>query len=314
MLKTGLLLMFVFLQPYVWADEPILPVTMIPNLDAEQIELGKALFHETKLSVDNTVSCASCHSLETGGVDGLRRSLGVEGREGDINTPTVLNSALSFRQFWNGRAASLEEQINGPLTNPKEMGNTWQQAIATLKQDPAYVAAFGEIFDDGITAVNIRQSLAEFERSLTLSNARFDAYLKGDENAINPQEKQGYQLFKSYGCVACHQGVAVGGNMYQQFGIMNDYFADRGTAITQADLGRYTVTGDVDDQHVFKVPSLRQVAQTAPYFHDGSAETLAEAIQVMGYYQLGRTLPAADVALIESFLRSLAGSYTETSP
>ncbi len=297
-----------------WATEPILPIPEPQNLSPQHVALGQTLFHDTQLSIDNSISCASCHQLDAGGVDGLARSFGIEGREGDINTPTVFNSALNFRQFWNGRAATLEEQINGPLTNPNEMGNNWQNVIQTLQQDPNYPALFNRLYDDGITADNIRHAIAEFERSLNLTNSRFDAYLKGDQDAISVNEKKGYQLFKGYGCIACHQGAAVGGNMYQHFGIMEDYFKERGSPVTHADLGRFTVTGNPDDQHVFKVPSLRLAAHTAPYFHDGSAKTLAQAIHKMAKYQLGRTISDTDVAYIKSFIQSLAGSYTGDKP
>ena len=288
------------------ASEPILPV-VAPSVDEGQAALGKQLFHDPKLSSDGQISCASCHDLDAGGVDGLQFSVGVLGKEGVMNAPTVFNSALNFRQFWNGRANTLEEQVNGPLTNPVEMDNTWDAVLTYLRQDDDYNKTFSTLYDDGVTADNVRHSIAEFERSLTLTNARFDQYLQGISYAITDEEKHGYALFKSYGCVACHQGMAVGGNLFQEMGI----FTENNVLLQEEhELGvfdRYAETNNPKDKHVFKVPSLRLVTLTAPYFHDGSAQTLFEAIQLMGEYQLGRVIPDADIHKIEAFLATLVG-------
>jgi cytochrome c peroxidase len=290
------------------ADEPIKPVTLDPKLNPKKVALGDKLFHDKRLSKDNSVSCASCHNLARGGADGLAASVGIRGAKGPINAPTVFNSSLNFRQFWDGRAASLEEQAAAPVHNPAEMGSSWAEVLAKLVQDPAMVASFKESYADGLSAKNIQDAIAVFERSLVTPNARFDKYLNGDKAALTADEVRGYQLFKAYGCVACHQGVNVGGNMFQTFGVMGDYFAKRG-GVTAADLGRFNVTKNEGDKHVFKVPSLRNVAVTAPYFHDGSAKTLPDAVDVMFKYQLGRPASAQDKDLIVKFLYTLTGEH-----
>jgi cytochrome c peroxidase len=287
------------------ADEPIKPLPAKVNLDARKVSLGRTMFHDKRLSKDNSLSCASCHDISKGGIDGRQFAVGIKGQVGPINTPTVLNSGLNFRQFWNGRAGTLEEQAAGPVHNPGEMGSSWPEVLGKLGQDKAVLDQFKALYADGLQPRNIQDAIATFERSL-ITPSRFDRYLLGESNAISGDEKQGYQLFKNYGCVACHQGMGVGGNMYQTFGVLGNYFKDRGK-VTDADLGRYSVTKNELDRHVFKVPSLRNVELTAPYFHDGSAKTLEEAIDVMFRYQLGRSAPAADKALIVKFLKTLTG-------
>ena len=287
-------------------DEPIKPLPLKLTLDARKVELGKALFHDKRLSKDTSISCSSCHDLAKGGADGKPTAVGIGGQVGPINTPTVLNSSFNFRQFWNGRAATLEEQAAGPVHNPGEMGSNWDEVLAKLRQDAALVGKFTALYKDGLKPANIQDAIATFESSL-VTPSRFDRFLRGDLKAINENEARGYQLFKTYGCVACHQGVNVGGNMYQQFGVMDEYFKVRGKPITEADLGRYAVTKLESDRYVFKVPSLRNVELTAPYFHDGATRTLEEAVDVMFRYQLGRTAPASDKTLIVQFLKTLTG-------
>ena len=289
-------------------DEPIKPIPSQIALDTRKVALGERLFHDRRLSRDNSLACASCHDLARGGVDGLRTSLGIGGAVGPINAPTVFNSSLNFRQFWDGRAASLEEQAAGPVHNPKEMGSNWGEVLGKLSQDEPLVAQFKASYPDGLQPRNIQDAIATFERSLTTPNARIDKYLRGDRGALAADELRGYQLFKAYGCVACHQGVNIGGNMFQTFGVMGDYFQRRGN-VTAADLGRFNVTANEGDKHVFKVPSLRNVALTAPYFHDGSAQTLPDAVEVMFRYQLGRTAPQQDKDLIVKFLYTLTGEH-----
>jgi cytochrome c peroxidase len=235
-------------------------------------------------------------------------SVGVGGAKGAINAPTVFNSSLNFRQFWDGRAATLEEQVAGPVHDAKEMGSNWAQVLAKLSQDTALAAEFKAAYADGLQPRNIQHAIASFERTLITPNARLDKFLKGDKSALSAEEQQGYRLFKSYGCAACHQGANVGGNLYQTFGVMGDYFGKRG-GVTEADLGRFNVTKHAGDKHVFKVPSLRNVALTAPYFHDGSAATLADAVDVMFKFQLGRPASAQDKELIVKFLRTLTGEW-----
>lgn len=290
------------------SDEPIKPILPEPKLDARKVALGDRLFHDKRLSKDNSMACAGCHNLARGGVDGLQSSTGIGGAKGPINAPTVFNSSRNIRQFWDGRAATLEEQAAGPVHNPKEMGSNWVEVLGKLTQDTALVGEFKTAYPDGLQSKNIQDAIAEFERSLTTPGARFDKYLLGDKTALSTDELRGYQLFKAYGCVACHQGMNVGGNMFQTFGVMGDYFKKRGN-VTEADLGRYNVTKNEADKHVFKVPSLRNVALTAPYFHDGSARTLNDAVDVMFKYQLGRPASPQDQELIVKFLYTLTGEY-----
>ena len=288
----------------------ILPLEPIPGLLPERVALGERLFHDARLSADFSLACASCHLLHQGGVDGRRFSIGIRGAVGNINAPTVLNSGFSMVQFWDGRAASLEDQAAGPIHNPIEMGSNWQQVISRLEQDAVFKEQFLKAYSEGLTPENIVNAIASFERSLVTVNGRFDRYLKGEVQALNTLEISGYRRFSEYGCTSCHQGVLLGGNMYQKFGVLGDYFAGR--AITKEDLGRFNVTGREEDRHVFKVPGLRNVARTAPYFHDGSAVTLEQAVTVMGRYQLGRDLSAEDVEVIVAFLRTLDGDVPTT--
>ncbi len=289
-------------------DEPIKPIPLNHNMDADKVTLGKKLFHDASLSKDGSLSCASCHNLNLGGTDRKRFSTGVHGSMGSINSPTVFNSSLNFRQFWDGRAETLEEQIDGPLINVDEMGITWDEAIDKVKANPEYVSGFEKLYPEGVEKRTIQDAIAVFERSLITPNSRFDQYLRGDEDAINEEEKEGYRLFKAYGCISCHQGVAVGGNMFEQLGSMFDYFEDRGN-VTESDYGRFNVTGREEDRYVFKVPSLRNVALTPPYFHDGTAKRLDDAVRVMAKYQLGRSLEDEEVELIVKFLNTLTGEY-----
>jgi cytochrome c peroxidase len=287
--------------------EPIQPIPYPTNLDPGKIELGRRLFNDVRLSANNTVSCSTCHHLTKGGADGLVLPVGINGAEGDINTPTVFNCVLNFRQFWDGRASSLEEQIDGPTHHPKEMASNWQQIVTKLSADRTYVDSFGDLYKEGISGENIKDAIACFERSLLTPDSRFDKFLRGDAAAITERERKGYELFKQFGCTSCHQGMNAGGNMFQPFGVMGNYFADRGN-VTKADLGRFNVTGEEQDRHRFRVPSLRNVSLTAPYFHDGSAATLDEAVRTMAKYQLGQPIADEEVALIVEFLHTLTGA------
>jgi cytochrome c peroxidase len=287
--------------------EPIRPIPQMLPLDTRKVSLGQKLFQDSVLSHDNTISCASCHSLANGGTDHRVHSMGINQAEGEINAPTVFNSALHFKQFWDGRANTLEEQIDGPLLSQIEMGTAWPEILTKLRGSPEYPVAFSRIYSDGIQAKNVKDAIAEFERSLITPNSRFDRFLRGDKNAITKSEMEGYRKFKSYGCVTCHEGVDVGGNMFQPLGVMGDFFGGR--KLTRVDLGRFNVTHNDEDKFVFKVPSLRNVALTAPYFHDGSAKTLDDAVGTMATYQLGRDLSEEDLSQIVSFLKSLTGEY-----
>jgi cytochrome c peroxidase len=284
------------------------PLPQSLALDVDKVALGARLFHDQRLSDDDSVSCASCHPLSAGGMDGLHRSVGVRGGEGGINAPTVFNSGLNFAQFWDGRAPSLEAQIEGPVNHPLEMASNWMQVLSKLGRDTDFTRDFRRIYAEGMTVTTIKDAIATFERSLVTPDSRFDRFLRGDAQAVTEDEKAGYALFQSYGCSSCHQGVNLGGNMYEKMGLMGDYFADRGNPKPE-DLGRFNQTKNPENMHEFRVPSLRNVALTAPYFHDGSAQTLEQAIEVMVKYQLGRPMEPAEVHSIAAFLRSLTGTY-----
>ena len=288
------------------SNEPIQPIEPVPNLDPRKVALGQKLFGDPRLSDDNHTSCATCHVLEKGGADGRARSIGIHGAVGVINAPTVLNSGLNFRQFWDGRAATLEAQVDGPILSKIEMGSSWPEVLAKLGRSSEYTMDFRRIYGDAIQKDHVTDAIAEFERSLTTPNSRFDRYLRHDTTALTSPEQEGYKLFKSLGCASCHQGMGMGGNMYQKMAVTLTYFADKAQP-TPADRGRFNVTGDPRDMYMFKVPSLRNVALTAPYFHDGSAATLEEAVRTIGKYQLRRPLSEQHVELIVAFLKTLTG-------
>ncbi len=284
---------------------PIQPIPFPSTLDPLKVSLGERLFHDARLSHDNTIACASCHNLDTGGTDQAYRSIGIHGKVGGINTPTVYNSGLNVRQFWDGRARTLEDQIDGPTQHPAEMGSNWPEIVGKIQQDAAYRKDFAAIYNDGITAATIKNAIATFERSLLTPNSRFDQYLQGDQHAITALETKGYSFFKDYGCVACHQGANVGGNLFQHFGVFGKKDASQKG---QRDSQRRK-SGHEDHDHIVKVPSLRMAVLTPPYFHDGSASTLAEAVRMMGKYQLGRHLTKEEIRAIVAFLHTLPGQY-----
>ncbi len=290
------------------AGEPIAPLPQKIELDTAKVALGKRMFHDTRLSGDETISCASCHSLKKGGTDQAVSSTGIRGQIGPINAPTVFNALYNHRQFWDGRAATLEEQAGGPVTNPLEMGADWDHVLSRLQKDKDLESSFNKVYGDGISKKNILNAIAIFEQSLVTPNSRFDNYLRGDENALSSQEKKGYELFKT-NCISCHAGPNLGGLSFEKLGVKNDYFATRKRVPNDADMGLFNFTKNSDDKHKFKVPTLRNIAQTHPYFHDGSATSLEEAIALMSKHQIGKNFNAAEVNEIASFLRSLTGEY-----
>lgn len=296
-----------FLSASCLANEPISPIPEKLEYNAEQAEFGKSLFFDKRLSADNTLSCASCHNLQSGfGAESSKVSTGIKNQLGTRNSPTVFNSALNFTQFWDGRASTLQHQASEPVVNPVEMGmTTWEQAINNIKSDPNYVKLAKSLYNSELNEHVVTHALAEFEKTLLTPNSPFDRYLKGDQSAISEQQKKGYSLFKAYGCVSCHQGTNVGGNMFQKFGVLNDIAMQRGTLAK--DLGRYNITGNEWDKRVFKVPSLRLAVKTPPYFHDGSVATIEEAVEIMIKFQLGREVPKNDRQAIIAFLNSLVG-------
>ncbi len=289
-------------------EEPIQPLPAVPELNPGKVALGQKLFFDTRLSANSNLSCASCHDLETNGADHQARSRGHNNIPLAVNTPSVFNSALNPWQFWDGRAHSLEEQIDFVIESPHEMANSWPVIIRRLKARPDYVREFSGLYADGISADNIRNAIATFEHTLLTPDSRFDLWLQGDEQALDAKEKKGYQLFKAYGCTACHQGVNIGGNLFQKIGIFADFFQHH-DEIQPANYGRFNVSKREQDRYVFRVPSLRNVAVTAPYLHDGSVSTLHEAVQIIARYQLGRTIPDDDIHDIIAFLKTLTGKY-----
>jgi cytochrome c peroxidase len=285
---------------FIEVSGPIQPIPRLKSIDKDWLELGKALFNSTLLSHDNSVSCASCHTISQGGDDGFPMSIGIKGAVGGRNSPTVLNSVFSFRQFWDGRSSDLAEQAVGPIHNPIEMGSNFPEIISKLNQSEEFVAAFKQVSTDGITSDAIVQAIVTFEESLITPNSAIDQYIKGNDSALNSQQKKGYKKFIALGCVSCHQGVNIGGNLYQRIGRI-DHVPEK----LLQDKGRFEITKNKNDEFVFKVPSLRNIARTAPYFHNGSVETLEEAVKIMASGQLGIDLTKQDVedlmALFEAF-------------
>lgn len=288
------------------SGEPIYPIPLKVELNTDKVTLGNRLFHDTRLSRDNSISCASCHDLNKGGTDHSKVSTGIRGQHGGINAPTVYNSAYNFVQFWDGRAKDLKEQARGPVHNPVEMGSNWPQVIGKLNQDPYYLAAFQRHYPNGITGDNIVDAIVEFEKSLITPNARFDRYLRGDHTALSKAEVTGYQLFKAH-CVSCHAGTNVGGLSYEKMGWRRPYFDE--TKTHKDDFGRFNVTELEKDRHYFKVPTLRNISVTWPYFHNGSTSDLREAVKVMATHQVNEKLSARDIDQITAFLKTLTGEY-----
>jgi cytochrome c peroxidase len=289
-------------------QEPITPIPLSLALDLPRVALGERLFHDVRLSHDNTRACTTCHPLQRGSMDGRPRAITATGTLHLRNTPTIFNVGLNAAFNWDGIANTLEAHAEIVLLHPSLMRTTWPELLAKLQADADYVSRFNTAYAGGLTRAHVLDALASFERSLLTPNARFDRYLRGEQQALTAPEQQGYRLFKSYGCVACHQGVNIGGNMYQKFGI----FAapgGPGSPVAVVDVGRYGVTQVPRDREVFRVPSLRNVAVTAPYFHDGRAATLEEAVDTMARVQLGRTIPPEEIGLIVRFLHTLTGEY-----
>ena len=292
------------------AAEPVRPIAREVAVDARKVELGRSLFHDTRLSVDNTVSCATCHALETAGVDNLQYSEGVEGQKGGVNAPTVYNAVYNFVQFWDGRAKTLADQAAGPPLNPVEMASpSFDDIIAKLNADRKFRKAFEKVYPDGITEANITDAIEEFERTLITPDSPFDKWLRGDENALTAEQVEGYSLFKKYDCATCHVGPNLGGLSYELMGLRRLYFAERGLELTNEDNGRFKETQLERDRHRFKVPGLRNVEHTWPYYHDGTRETLEDAVRDMGIYQSGVELTSLEVDQITSFLKTLTGEY-----
>ena len=305
LLAGGLALSF-NLMAAVPNNEPVQPIEAAKATDPAKVELGKQLFFDPRLSRSGFISCNSCHNLSMGGSDNLPTSIGHNWQQGPINSPTVLNSSLNLAQFWDGRAADLKEQAAGPIANPKEMAFTHTLALDVLNSIPQYREAFRSIYQkDEITLDAVTDAIAQFEETLVTPNSRFDQWLKGDAKALTATELEGYQLFKNTGCVACHNGPNAGGNMFMKMGVVQAYKTDHPAE------GRSAVTGNEIDRFTFKVPTLRNVELTYPYFHDGAAKTLTEAVDIMGRLQLGRTYTKEENAQIVAFLKTLTGDQPQ---
>ena len=292
--------------------EPIFPIPLVEPVDISKAELGETLFFDPRLSKNGQISCASCHQLKSGGDDNVAMGLSSSSDSHIINTPTIFNSRYNFRQNWDGSAKTLAEQIDDVITSQHEFNNSWDKVLDALSKDVELNKQFKEVFSNGISRENIIEALVEFENTLITPNAPFDKYLKNEDHLLTDEEIQGYMTFKELGCISCHQGVNIGGNLYQKFGVFYNYIAERGD-IKKADYGRMNITDRYDDAFVFKVPSLRNIAVTAPYLHDGSASTIEEAIIIMGKTQLGKSLTSEEIHLIKSFLNTLTGEFNNSS-
>ncbi|MFA6144864.1 MAG: cytochrome c peroxidase [Sulfurimonas sp.] len=296
-----ILIIFIITCNCLAAAEPIVPIPLLVPYNSAKATLGKKLFFDPILSQDYTITCASCHDISHGGADRVSHSIGVHGTQVIMNTPTVFNAVFNFSQFWNGRAATLSEQALGPIHNPLEMGLPLREAAKRLEANPEYKATFFKITKHPtISPDDIAQMIAEYEKTLITPNGKFDRYLRG-QTRLSSDEMQGYALFKTLGCVSCHNGVNVGGNSFQKMGAIipihhNPNIDDR-----------YAITKKEWDKNIFKVPTLRNISLTAPYFHDSSSRTLRDAVSKMGYNNLGLKLSKKEIDLLVTFLDTLTG-------
>ena len=291
-----------------YAQHALQPIPDSLATDIRKVTLGRKMYNEARVSLDGTLSCATCHVIDKGGADyrGTRTSEGIYGQFGGINAPTVLNAAFNVEQFWNGRAHTLADQAAGPPVNPVEMGDqTWEQICERLKEDASLVAEF--------TQATVTDAIAEYEKTLITPNDRLDQMLKGDENALTEEEKKGLAAFMDNSCAVCHVGKTLGGQSFETLGIYEDYYAAREQSnpdivYNDDDKGLAGFTGDTADLHRFKVPGLRNISKTSPYFHDGTQATIEDAVRAMFRFELGvKEAPESDVASISAFLRTLDG-------
>ncbi len=284
----------------------ITPIPLkVTDVNPKKVKLGHQLFFDPILSKNDKISCESCHIVSEGGDDNKKVSIGINGQKDNVNAPTVLNSRYNFVQFWNGRAKNLQEQAMDAITNPVEMGNTVSNLVKVLKNNSYYSKEFNSIYKNGVTKKNIADAIAEYEKTLITPNSPFDKYLRGDKNALTKEQKEGYELFKKIGCIACHNGINIGGNLYAKFGNV--------MGANSSNLGRYDVTKNPNDKYLFKVPSLRNIALTAPYFHDGRFNKLKNVVKFMVEHQLGKNMNNNDVNKIVSFLKSLTGKLPKNA-
>lgn len=301
-LMKKFLSLFFFIATLLHCAEPILPIPSYVPYNKSKARLGQRLFFDPILSKDYTISCASCHQIAVGGADGHSVSTGIGGQKGFMNAPTVLNAVFNFSQFWNGRAKNLIEQASGPIHNPIEMGLTPKEATRRVQANPLYAKAFLNITGrKNITLDDIANMIAEYEKTLITPNGKFDRYLQG-KISLSSKEKEGYSLFKTLGCISCHNGVNIGGNSFQKMGAILSI-----KHLEKTD-DRFALTHRESDKNVFKVPTLRNIGSTAPYFHNGSAKTLEEAILKMSNHNLGVQLTPNEITLLVAFLNTLSGN------
>ncbi len=282
------------------------PLEAPTNLSKPKVALGEALFNDARLSSNLSHSCATCHNVTMGGTDRQATFVGTNHREGTLNTPTVFNVGYNFRQFWDGRAKNLRDVINDHILDKHILNNQWDTLLKDLNENPKYHEKFKLLYSDGVNKINVQDALETYLQSLVTINSPFDLYLKGDTKAISDDAIRGYELFNNLGCISCHQGPNIGGNLYQKMGIYKDYFNSK-KKIAESDLGRFNVTNKDEDTLVFKVPSLRNIALTAPYLHDGSAKTLEDVVQIMAEHQIGKSLKTHEISYIVKFLETLTG-------
>lgn len=293
--------------------EPIQPLPKEVPYNVDKALLGEKLFFDKRLSGNNTVSCSTCHDLNKGGVDGLQTSTGIDNQKGPINAPTVFNAVFNHVQFWNGRAASLAEQAAGPPLNPLEMGSeSFDEIVDRLNADQKFKTQFEKVYPEGFSGGSITDAIAEFEKTL-LTPSPFDRYLEGDETAITQQQKRGYLLFKENRCSTCHVGINLGGQSFEPLGLAHDFFK-KDMEITNEDLGVFSLSQEERDRYRQKVPGLRNLSATAPYFHRGDVPTITEAVELMLKFQVGRSMSQGDVNDIVSYLKSLDGEYVRNLP
>ncbi|MCK5716649.1 MAG: cytochrome-c peroxidase [Thiomargarita sp.] len=322
-LLQGLLLSVMTVPVYAvqWQSLPETAPIPADNLQSDaKITLGKALFFDPRLSSTGTISCNSCHNVMLGGEDNRPVSVGIEGQKGGRSAPTVWNSAFLSVQFWDGRAATLEVQAQGPVTNPIEMGmKDWDVTMQRLKSIPGYAALFQSAFGDkmSMTVENTAKAIASYERTLITPNAPYDRYVQGDKKALSPQQVKGMKTFAKIGCTTCHVGanfsgpnLPIGTGWFMKFPTIAGSTYDKKYRLME-DLGRYDVTQKIADKHVWRVPTLRNIVLTAPYFHNGAVNSLTEAVRVMAKTQLNKALSHEEVEDIVAFLKGLTGEFPE---
>lgn len=284
----------------------ISPVPPSPKEDKAKQALGKKLYEDTLFSSDHTLSCMHCHDLKKGGTDHLPRYIGINKKEGLVNTPTILNASLNYLQFWNAAANSLEAVLDAHVKDETIFANHWDTIVGRVQKNSDYSKDFIKTEWKEINETTIKKALISYINSLVTPEAPFDRYLKGETSALTPSAQKGYKLFQDYGCISCHQGPNMGGNIILPLGIYKSFFVER-EKITSADLGYFTVTGKEKNKFEFKVPSLRNIALTGPYLHTGEVKTLEEIVSIMGIYQVGQPIPTHEIAYIVEFLESLTG-------